>query len=165
MKDLKVLYERLICKYLKWLCLKDEIIGKFILFLMFLFLIFFLFPYVFKDLFIYFREREICRESTCISGGWGRVIPLPSSGFCGEWRAPLGTWSHNHWDHDLGWNQESDTQPTEPTRHLSLSYNFFPLEMWLYNRKIIFLKRYCTHLPKPVQIFVSHNYSWLVNKC
>ena len=65
-------------------------------------------------MFTYFeRERE--RESVS-SGGAEREREKPKQAPHYQHRARLGAQTHKPWDHDLGWNQESDTWPTEPPR-------------------------------------------------
>ena len=49
------------------------------------------------------RERETKRE---------RENPKKAP-HC-QHRAWCRAWAHEPWDHDLSWNQESDTQPTKP---------------------------------------------------
>lgn len=63
------------------------------------------FGYIFKDLLIYFRERESARKQASMR--WGGAESLKQT--------PLWVWSPmrgsipRRWDNDLSQNQESDT--------------------------------------------------------
>ena len=73
--------------------------------------------------FVYFK-----RECTCKWVGEGRDRENPKQALCCQHKAQCGAQSHELWDHDLSWNQKSDTQPTEPARH-PLSYFFMLCEI------------------------------------
>ena len=51
------------------------------------------------------RERETDRQTESQAGS---MLSMKS---------PIGAWTHELQDHDLSWNQELDTQLTEPPRH------------------------------------------------
>ena len=45
----------------------------------------------------------------------------PKQALCCQRWAWCGAWTHELWDHDLSWNQESDAQLTKPPRRPRLS--------------------------------------------
>ena len=85
------------------------------------------FPFSFLFSFSFFSLECVCeRERECVWEGRGGE---------GEWILgtihTLGGAQHGSiprpWDHDLSWNQESDAQPTEPSRHPHHHLLFFIL--------------------------------------
>ena len=67
---------------------------------------YFLFFYFFKFIYLFERDREISSGVRAERAGESQTVQDPD--------AVLRL--RKTWDHDLSWNRESDTQPTEPPR-------------------------------------------------